>query len=141
MLYECMDVVLHGLAEKIKSLPHTRWSTNDPRPPRIAFEFAAENARFVKVMMNDPAGLKFFQRLQKIVVDLLIETMNADIQSLGTQPVVSLEFLSTYYAGSMLATIEWWIDNGMKYSIDEMVNMVSKAGSFSREKILGVSDH
>jgi AcrR family transcriptional regulator len=138
LLYECMDIILAELSDRIKSLPHTRWTKNDPRPPRIAFEFAAENARFIKIMMNDPAGLKFFQRLQKIIVDMVIETINEDVRFYGTQPIVPVEFLATFYDGSMLTTIEWWVENGMKYSIDEMVEMVIKVGSSSREKIMGV---
>jgi AcrR family transcriptional regulator len=138
LLYECMDFVLKELTDRIKALPHTRWSASDHTPLRIAFEFAAENARFITIMMNDQGGLKFFQRLHKIVVDLLMETMKSDVHTFGAQPMVPLEFLSNYFAGSMEATIEWWVGNQMKYSIDEMVEMVSKADSLPRNEIMGV---
>ena len=139
LLYECFNSVLIELTEKIQSLPHIQWSGNDPGALKVAFEFAAKNANFIKIMMHDQGGEKFFQQLLKIVADLIITSMKTDVESIGAQPVVSLEFLSNYYAGSILATIEWWIDNGMQYSIDEMVEMASKTAVLSRKEILGLT--
>jgi AcrR family transcriptional regulator len=137
LLYESMDSVLKELKEKILLLPNVSWSVYDPRPLRLTYEFVAENAIFIKVMMQDPGGLIFFQLLQKIVTDLVIQSMKMDLQNMHTQPLVPLEFLSNHYAGSMLATIEWWVSNDMSYSIDEMVNMFLKTDMLTRSELMG----
>ena len=59
-----------------------------------------------------------------MIREIIFEHMQADVTAQEAKPEVPLEVMSNYYAGSMLATLEWWIDNDMPYSTVEMVQMM-----------------
>lgn len=46
----------------------------------MAFEFANEHAGFLKIMLHDPGGIVFFQRLRELVAILLLTTITGEIQ-------------------------------------------------------------
>jgi AcrR family transcriptional regulator len=138
LLYECIDMVLSDLVESILKLPPTRWSSNDPRPLAATFEFVDSNAIFIEIMINDPGGLVFFQRLQKLVMGVVLETLQVDVNVHNAKPQVPLELLSTYLAGALLAVIEWWVGNGKTQTVTEIVKMVSMITKLNGNEILGV---
>lgn len=123
LLEECVICVLSKLTEKTHSLLTTRWNSHDLMALKILFEFACENEQFIRVMLHDPCGFVFFQRFQIIVVDLLNQELNTAY--CDTTPKIPLEFPSTFFAGAILATIKWWVDNEKPYSDAQMVEMVS----------------
>lgn len=126
LLDECLESVLLKLAEKLSSIPTTYWVSKDPWLIQILYEFASENEKFFKVILRDPCGFIFIQRLQKIVVDLLSQKAKEDIESLNTPRSIPLELLSTFYTGGILATIEWWVDNEKSYNEAHLVEMVTQ---------------
>lgn len=125
LLEECVICVLSKLTEKTHSLLTTRWNSHDLMALKILFEFACENEQFIRVMLHDPCGFVFFQRFQIIVVDLLNQELNDETAYCDTTPKIPLEFPSTFFAGAILATIKWWVDNEKPYSDAQMVEMVS----------------
>jgi hypothetical protein len=92
----------------------------------MLFEFVCENEKFFKIMLHDPCGFIFFQRFQKIVVDWFHQELRDENASLHLPLSIPLEFLSTFYAGAILATIEWWVENEKPYGDAYMVEMVSQ---------------
>lgn len=125
LLDECLESVVWEFTEKLHSFPTNYWKSNDPRILQMLFEFVSKNETFIKIMLHDPSGLIFFQRLQNITVDFLTQIMKDERFSFNTQLVIPLEILCSFTAGAILATIEWWVANDRPYSNAQMVEFVS----------------
>jgi AcrR family transcriptional regulator len=139
LLSYCINSVLDNLREKLITLRDVEWTSNDPRPIKLSFEFAEQNAKFIKIMLHDQGGAVFFLQLWKMIADMILSLMKSEVDDSKAQPPIPLQFLSNYYAGSILASIEWWVENDMKYPIPEMVEMVMKAQTLNRKELLGVA--
>ena len=83
------------------------------------FVHAQENADLYKVMLRGEGSRKAIQRLTEISTQEFLRRMRKfpDLKS-----KVPLDVLAVHFTGSILELVTWWLEEGMPYSIDEMVS-------------------
>ena len=52
-------------------------------------------------------------------------------------PIIPPDFIANHFAGSLLSTIYWWLDNDLPYSVEEMADMFIQISQLDREALMG----
>jgi hypothetical protein len=52
-------------------------------------------------------------------------------------PLVPLDFLCNYFAGSLLTLVFWWLENDQPYPPDEMARLFREISLFGRAHAMG----
>jgi len=89
----------------------------------LTFEHAAEHVALYKVILSE-RGMGYI--INRIINYLADECTRKLCASLPAQqlPAVPVEVVSQHFAGSLYATLAWWLTHDMPYKPEEMAEMV-----------------
>lgn len=82
------------------------------------FVHAHENADLYKVILRGEGGSRAIQRMADISTEEFLRRMK-DFSNLAEK--VPLDVFATYFTGSILQMITWWLEENEPYPIDDMV--------------------
>jgi AcrR family transcriptional regulator len=84
---------------------------------RMIFAHVQENASLYRILLNSRGATHVRKRVQKAMAGTIL----AECPPLLNNPAgLPPEMVANHIAASELAMIEWWLDQDMPYSIDEM---------------------
>jgi len=89
-------------------------------PLELIFEHAAEKRNLYLVILQGAGKMDVYKEARDFLADRSLEKMRAFAQ----QPVLPLSFIATYFAGSFLSMLIWWLEKDMPFSSTEMVEMI-----------------
>jgi AcrR family transcriptional regulator len=136
LLLECVDAIVAAFIQQVQQQNVEEWISSDGAPMQKVFLFARQNADLFRVIMRGHGGIKASQRLQSIVADKTSQGGLASLRKSGVQLTVPVEVISNFFAGSLLALINWWLENDVTYSAEQMAQMFRKLVMFNRENLL-----
>jgi len=131
------DILLDEFSEKvneqvrlISQVPITLW---DPHrviggeegvivPLRMAFQHAAENADFYRVILRGESSKRIAGRINEIIVQSYQEVFEArfpDSPHLIYQQI-PIELIAVYFSGALLSCVSWWLEQDPLPSPDLM---------------------
>ena len=95
------------------------------KPNLLVFQHVAENAELYRIVLHGEGSLKVIERLRSIITGAVNTMARSKIEQEGVRVdlKVPLEVLANYYAGSLLGMINWWLEDDMLYSAEEMKEM------------------
>jgi AcrR family transcriptional regulator len=136
LLLECVDAIVAAFLQQVQQQNVEEWVSSDGAPMQKVFLFARQNADLFRVIMRGHGGIKASQRLQSIVAERTSQGVLASTRQSGVQLTVPVEVISNFFAGSLLALINWWLENDVTYSAEQMAQMFRKLVMFNRENLL-----
>jgi AcrR family transcriptional regulator len=94
----------------------------------ISFQHAYENAQLYRVILRGEGASSVSGRLHTIISQTALNILTARTKAgvLPPNPPVSLEVFANYFAGSLLALITWWLEEGAAISPDNMAVMFDR---------------
>ncbi|MCB2178344.1 TetR/AcrR family transcriptional regulator [bacterium] len=94
-------------------------------PIRMIFEHIHENGAFYGLLLDNSKSGRILERIRKISVggverfmENLLEHGNIEVSK-----NVPVELIAAYFTGSILSTINWWMEDGMQRTPEEMADI------------------
>lgn len=88
----------------------------DQSPALRAFQHAADNSQFYRVLLGGQGGFAIFRKMRDYIAD---DVKKRFLPELAVQSTPA-DLLANYVAGALLALIGWWLENDMPYSPEQM---------------------
>jgi hypothetical protein len=82
------------------------------------FDHAQENADLYKVMLRGEGGAKASERMSDLIQSETVKRLE-NLSGLDTK--VPLEVFASFLGGSLIAMVNWWLENDQPYGKERMV--------------------
>ncbi|MDR3574641.1 MAG: TetR/AcrR family transcriptional regulator [Anaerolineaceae bacterium] len=149
LLLESIEAIANELKTQIMNvLPlhyiPASFAEFDREAPRqailLVFQHAANNADLYRIILSGQGASKAPIRIRDIIDYTTLDYFKERVLSAGftPDPHVPLEIVATYFAGSLLSLLTWWLEKNMPYSAEEMADMFAKMFFRGSREILGV---
>lgn len=123
LLTRSVEAIYESLTEHIEPLSRDLMITQRKLPLEAVFRHAAENRDLYRVIVRGQGTNAVVMRIRGLIA--------ANIQcqfeswSLAAESKMTLEVISHFIAGSLLAMMTWWLEHNMPYTPDEMSDLFS----------------
>jgi AcrR family transcriptional regulator len=104
------------------------------------FRHIAEFATFYRAIMSSKGSATFVYHLRKYLAERVELNLLTRLLPPGTQPRLPLPFIAYFIAGGQLGVTQWWFDNDMKVSPEEMSVMMFDIASFGAMWAAGLGE-
>jgi len=94
-------------------------------PVLLVFQHAGENASLYQIILRGGSATPAAGRFREIISTAAKTFFGTNLKQFtpGAQPVVPLDVLANYFAGSLLSLVTWWLENGMPYPPEQMARI------------------
>jgi AcrR family transcriptional regulator len=133
LLVESVNAILDDLISKIAKLPLSVWQIQPaPGEQTIAytpilqiFEHAAENADLYRIILRGEGAFRAQKQVRAIIAAAVDDYLRQKLaqEEPSIVPVVPRDVFANYFAGSLLSTLNWWLESDMPYSTKQMTEM------------------
>lgn len=123
LLLEAIDSTAKDLIER---LPPPAWNVASPPAEDailVTFQHAAENAQLYRIILRGEGATRAHARFHAIIRQKASELIDERIAAGMLHPVLPVDVFASYFAGSMLATITWWLESNIPYPPEQMAEM------------------
>ncbi len=150
LLLESLEEMVADLRSQIYTLPlgsfrisstSENGDDQDANPIAMIFQHAADHADLYRIILRGEGTARITQHMREFISNAVSEftrirsaRLNVSIQS-----SVPLVFFSNYFAGSLIGTIAWWLENDMPYSPREIARMYQIVLIQGAQQLFGVS--
>lgn len=138
LLLEVMEMFMGDFMDQVPQLSKAQWRLEDTKAIIKLFDFAAEHYDLYRILIIGSGGITASRQLHNTVAENIKACIQQEIDELGAKPVIPPDFIANHFAGSLLATIYWWLDNDLPYSVEEMATMFQKVNRLDREALMGL---
>jgi AcrR family transcriptional regulator len=138
LLLEVTESIVIAFEQRFQQIPQDAWAREEGAPVEQIFIYAAEHAALYRAIMNGRGGFNVSRRLHAIIASTLQQDVAAQVAEHKISPRVPLEFLSNYFAGSMLSLVFWWLEFNQPYSPAEMARMFREVSFYGRAHAMGL---
>lgn len=149
LLLESIDAIADDLLVRVSQMPLP--PLPDPQsiqppgmtvqaPVLLVFQHAAQNARLYRIILRGEGATPATGRLHQIVSTAAIAFMQERAARLNLQihPQVPVDVFASYFAGSLLALVTWWLEQEMPYPAEQMVEMFRAMFFDGASQVLGL---
>ncbi len=139
LLLDVMEQFIDDFMEQVPQISEAQWRLDDTKALVRLFDFAAEHYDLYRILIIGSGGITAANQLRHSVAENIADFIKQEIDELGAKPVVPTEFIANHFAGSLLATIYWWLDSDLSYTPEEMAEMFQKVNMLDRKALMGVT--
>ncbi len=136
-----MDVVDQLMGEFLSQVPQfsqDQWRLEDLKGIEKLFDFAADHYDLYRILIIGSGGITASRQLHHIISEKIKTCIENEVAETGAQPVVPPDFIANHFAGSLLATIYWWLDADLPYSVEEMAVNFQNINRLERDALMGL---
>ncbi|MDW7754602.1 MAG: TetR-like C-terminal domain-containing protein, partial [Brevefilum sp.] len=94
-----------------------------------------------RILIIGSGGITASRQLQRRIAENIEGAIQREIEENNSQPLVPAKFIANHFAGSLLATIYWWLDNELPYDVEQMASMFQKVNLMDRKTLMGTDIH
>lgn len=123
--YQLLECMVSGEQRKFIELHIEEGETEQKyyrRVIRQMFEYAKNYKDFFVQSTSHIKNDFMAHLLRNTVRTYLEQCFRIDETRLGVPSAIPIAIMSEYYTGAAIALVMWWLQNGMRISIDEMVD-------------------
>lgn len=137
LLLDVMDQLIADFFNEVPQLSEEQWRLEDTKALNKIFNFAADHYDLYRILIMGSGGISASRQLKISVAENLLTCIQKEIQISGVHPVIPSVFIANHFAGSLLSTIYWWLENNLPYGADEMAGMFQKIHKLDRDTLMG----
>lgn len=137
LLLEVMSQLMGDILDQVPQLSETQWQLDDTKAIIKLFEFAMEHYDLYRILTIGSGAITAGRQLQTTIAENIRESIQSEMTAQNTEPTVPVDFIANFMAGSLLATIYWWLDHDLPYTVEEMADMYQKVNQLERDSLLG----
>lgn len=152
LLVDEFNEIVNERARKISDIPFLAWlpalenpdqaAENKPAPPLLmAFQHVANHADLYQILLKNEKSDRTLERIRKIIAQAITEFMQKKLEN-DPIPIlfeVPIDLLAAYFSGALLSCVDWWFEQELSYTPEEMTRMFQRLFFPGARKILGVS--
>jgi len=141
-------------ARTLSEIPFSEWLPNAENPSQptenkasppflMVFQHIADHAELYRILLKSEKSDRILGRIRKIITQSITEFMQTKVEN---DPIpllfeVPIDLLAAYFSGALLSCVNWWLEQGLAYSTEEMTRMFQRLFFPGARKILGVSNY
>jgi len=137
LLQDVMDQMISDFMDQVPELSEVQWQLKDRKAVEKLFDFAADHYDLYRILIFSSGGITASRQLQSKIAENIEAAIRREIEEKNAQPLVPPNFIANHFAGSLLATIYWWLDNDLPYHVEQMASMFQKVNLLDRETLMG----
>ena len=137
LLLDVMDQMMSDFMDQVPQLSSAQWQLEDNKATEKLFDFAADHYDLYRILIIGSGGITASRQLHHRVAENIERSIQAEVHETAADPLVPPHFLANHFAGSLLSTIYWWLDNDLPYDIEQMAEMFQKVNLLDRETLMG----
>lgn len=137
LLLDVMDQFMSDFINQVPQFSQMQWRLEDTKALTKLFDFAAEHYDLYRILIIGSGGITASRQLHETIANNIRACIQKEIDECGAKPVVPVDFIANYFAGSLLATIYWWLDSDLSYSVEEIAEMFQKIYLLDRDDLMG----
>jgi AcrR family transcriptional regulator len=137
LLLDVIEQFIEDFMAQVPQISQAQWRLDDTKAITRLFDFAAEHYDLYRILIIGSGGITAANQLRHSVAENIAGIIQKEIDEQGAQPVIPVDFIANHFAGSLLATIYWWLDSDLAYSAEEMAEMFQKANLLDRKTLMG----
>lgn len=134
-----IDVMKQFIEEFVSQSPQfieIQWKMSDPKPFIKLFEYADQHYDLFRIMTFSKGSATAARQIQHVLADNITRCIQAEIEKTGANPILPVDYIANYHAGSLLAIIYWWLDADQPFTPHQMAEMYLTINRTSREHLL-----
>lgn len=135
LLLEEFREMAHEKVQVLAEIPFSTWLQSEdvvdskekkPAPPlTILFEHIYENSGLYYILLKSERSSRIVERIRKIATEAVAAFVEAKTKA---DPIpflfkVPIEFLAAFFSGALLSTIDWWLEEDMRHTPQEMTQL------------------
>lgn len=153
LLVDEFNEIVNERARVLSEIPFSAWlpdienpapkTENKPALPLLmAFQHVANHADLYRVLLKNEKSDRILERIRKIIAQSITEFMQAKVEN---DPIpllfeVPIDLLAAYFSGALLSCVDWWFEQDLSHSPEEMARMFQRLFFPGARKILSVSN-
>jgi len=112
------------------------------RPVLVAFQHVAEYADLYRLVLHGEGGSQLSERLNRIIRRAVDAFLRAKLESGEMQFNLPLPIalLANYFSGAFLGCVNWWLEEGLSLSPEEMTRHFQQLFFPGLRRLLGVEE-
>ena len=152
LLVDEFNAIVNERARTISDIPFSAWlpaldpdnaAENKPAIPLLmAFQHVNNHADLYRILLKSEKSDRTLERIRKIISQAISEFMQKKLEN-DPIPIlfeVPIDLLAAYFSGALLSCVDWWFEQELSYTPEEMTRMFQRLFFPGARKILGVSN-
>jgi AcrR family transcriptional regulator len=139
LLLDVMGQLMSDFLDNVPQFSQNQWRLEDHKAIVKLFDFAAEHYDLYRILIIGSGGITASRQLHQIIAENVETCIQKEMKELGAEPVIPAHFIANHFAGSLLATIYWWLDQDLPFSVEEMADMFEKINKLNRNALMGMN--
>lgn len=141
LLLDVIDQLMEDFFCQVPELSQVQWRLENEKSINKLFDFAADHYDLYRILIIGSGGITASRQLHKKIAENILTCIQEDVEISNLQPLIDPVFIANHYAGSLLATIYWWLDNDLPYEVEEMATMFQKTHKLDQDTLMGHDNH
>ena len=137
LLVQSLEAVFDDLVAQIQQRSIDDWVALGQGPWTLAFQHAADNARFYQIILRGQGGNTIKNRVLDYIASTAQATISRRAQEMGVTLSMPIEVLSSYVASSLLGLIAWWLENERPYTVAQMDDYFRQLTMHGTAQVMG----
>ena len=137
LLMDVMDQMMSDFMAQVPQLSTTKWQLEDSKAIEKLFDFAADHYDLYRILIIGSGSITASRQLHQRIAENIENAIRAEIEENNAEPLVSPHFLANHFAGSLLSTIYWWLDNDLPFDVGQMAEMFQRVNLLDKESLMG----
>jgi len=153
LLLEEFSEMANEKAQTLSEIPFSAWfpivdnpenkpeKSDPPLPLLMVFQHIKDHSDLYYILLKSSKSSRTFERIRKISAETIVKFVQA---KLDTDPIpilfkVPIDFFAAYFSGALLSTVDWWLEEGMNYTPEEITNMFRSLFFHGAKETIGLS--
>lgn len=137
LLLDVMDQFMEDFLDQVPQFSQSQWQLEDTKAIAKLFDFAADHYDLYRILNIGSGGITASRQLHQTIAENIKTCIQEESDEQGVTPIIPADFIANHFAGALLATIYWWLDSDLPYSVDEMAEMFQKIHLLGRDSLMG----
>ena len=137
LLLEEFSEMANERVQAISKIPFSAWfptqdanennplKSDPPRPILMVFQHIKDNSELYYILMKSAKSSRIVERIRKISTEAITKFVENKIE---TDPLpiffnIPIDFFAAYFSGALLSTVDWWLEEGMNHSPEEVTKL------------------
>jgi len=141
LLLDVIDQFVEDFLSQVPEFSQSQWHFEDTKAIVKLFDYFAEHYDLYRILIIGSGGITASRQLHKKFSENIKQCIQDDITELGAAPPLPPDFIANHFSGSLLATIYWWLDSDLPYSVEEMATMFQQINQMDRDALMGLDQN
>jgi len=137
LLADLMDQQIGEFTSQVPQISGNEWWMDDAKALTKLFDFAAERYDLYRILLIGKGGIPASRQLQRSIAGHISAAIQHVVEDKGNEPVEPAAFIANHFAGSLLSTIYWWLENDLTFSAEDMAAMLQKINPITQGRLFG----